>query len=141
MDSILSTRLVDDVASHIRLFKKAKFAEKTQEGNGGKIVDLKSLFFDAEVAMETNLNTKLHTDVKWADFLSSKNDDWSLEVYGLHKRENSGLFFRRLDTWFSPPTTFSILKLLLAELTKNAYFLPHIWILVMTLFRNSDFGQ
>ena len=29
---------------------------------------------------------------------SSKNDDWSLEVYGLHKRENSGLFFRRLDT-------------------------------------------
>ena len=89
----LTTRLIDDLASHIRLFKKAKFAEKTQEGNGGKIVDLESLFFDAKVAMETNLNTKLHTDVKWADFPSSKNDDWSLEVYGLHKRENSGLFF------------------------------------------------
>ena len=53
----LTTRLIDDLASHIRLFKKAKFAEKTQESNGGKIVDLKSLFFDAEVAtMETNLS-------------------------------------------------------------------------------------
>ena len=72
----LTTRLIDDLASHIRLFKKAKFAEKTQEGNGSKIVDLESLFFDAK-----------------ADFLSSKNDDWSLEVYVLHKRENSGLFF------------------------------------------------
>ena len=60
----LTTRLVDDVASHIRLFKKAKFAEKTQESNGGKIVDLKSLFFDAEVAMETNLCRDLASSIQ-----------------------------------------------------------------------------
>ena len=54
----LTTRLVDDVASHVRLFKKARFAlqfkSKTEEETG-KLVDLESLFFDAEVAMETNL--------------------------------------------------------------------------------------
>ena len=61
----LTTRLVDDVASHVRLFKKAKFAEKTQEANGnGKIVDLESLFFDAEVAMETNLCRDLASSIQ-----------------------------------------------------------------------------
>ena len=60
----LTTRLVDDVASHVRLFKKAKFAEKTQESNGGKIVDLESLFFDAEVAMESNLCRDLASSIQ-----------------------------------------------------------------------------
>ena len=43
----LTTRLVDDVASHVRLFKKARFAlqvrskNQDSDGNGGgKLVDL-----------------------------------------------------------------------------------------------------
>ncbi len=51
---------MDDVASHVRLFKKARLMLKTRgqrEGShleGGKVFtnDLESLFFDAEVAME-----------------------------------------------------------------------------------------
>ncbi len=49
-------RLVDDVASHVRLFKRARLLQKTKnvgETGGGKVSqDLESLFFDAEVAME-----------------------------------------------------------------------------------------
>ena len=33
-------RLVDDVASHVRLFKKARLALKTRNKEDGKIVDL-----------------------------------------------------------------------------------------------------
>jgi len=56
--------MVDDLASHVRLFKKARFllVKSRQEaanaiGDNGKfqptsIPDLESLFFDAEVAME-----------------------------------------------------------------------------------------
>lgn len=56
----LTTRLVDDVASHVRLFKKARNQLKASKrvetggGGGGKVVDLESLFFDAEAAMEAN---------------------------------------------------------------------------------------
>ena len=53
----LTTRLVDDVASHVRLFKKARAALKNVEdqaalGENFKSADLESLFFDAEVSME-----------------------------------------------------------------------------------------
>ena len=53
----LTTRLVDDVASHVRLFKKARGAVKNLEeqistGENCKLMDLESLFFDAEVSME-----------------------------------------------------------------------------------------
>ena len=58
----LTTRLVDDVASHVRLFKKAKKASSPKED--GKIVDLESLFFDAEVAMETNLCRDLASSIQ-----------------------------------------------------------------------------
>ena len=52
----LTTDLVDDVASHVKLFKKAKQALKIRQhdsdgGGGGKIPDVESMFFDAEVAM------------------------------------------------------------------------------------------
>lgn len=64
----LTTRLVDDVASHVRLFKKARFAlqirrSKTSEDNG-KLVDLESLFFDSEVGMETNLCRDLASSIQ-----------------------------------------------------------------------------
>ena len=64
----LTTRLVDDVASHVRLFKKARFAlqvrSKSLDTDGGKIVDLESLFFDAEVAMETDLCRDLASSIQ-----------------------------------------------------------------------------
>ena len=62
----LTTRLVDDVASHVRLFKKARLALKNPENNenGGKSVDLETLFFDAEVAMETNLCRDLASSIQ-----------------------------------------------------------------------------
>ena len=64
----LTTRLVDDVASHVRLFKKARFAlqvrSKNLDTDGGKIVDLESLFFDAEVAMETDLCRDLASSIQ-----------------------------------------------------------------------------
>ncbi len=44
----LTTRLVDDVASHVRLFKKARYALQTRKNpteDGGKILDLESLCF------------------------------------------------------------------------------------------------
>jgi len=64
----LTTSLVDDIASHVRLFKKAKFlllkAKKeisaASERDNGKftsssVPELEALFFDAEVAMENAL--------------------------------------------------------------------------------------
>ena len=62
----LTTRLVDDVASHVRLFKKARFAlqVRSKDTDGGKIVDLESLFFDAEVAMETDLCRDLASSIQ-----------------------------------------------------------------------------
>ena len=55
--TFLTTRLVDDVASHVRLFKQARAALKNLEdqsssGENCKQIDLESLFFDAEVSME-----------------------------------------------------------------------------------------
>ena len=51
-------RLVDDVASHVRLFKKARLLLRTRNkgdvSDNGKIADLESMFFDAEVTMEGN---------------------------------------------------------------------------------------
>ena len=47
----------------MRLFKKAKFAEKSQNEDG-KINDLQNLFFDAEVAMETNLCRDLASTIQ-----------------------------------------------------------------------------
>ena len=41
----LTTRLVDDVASHVRLFKKARLALKNPENNeqgGNKSIDLET---------------------------------------------------------------------------------------------------
>ena len=67
----LTTRLVDDVASHVRLFKKARLTLKlrnkdlsSDQRDGGKIVDLESMFFDAEVAMETNLCRDLASSIQ-----------------------------------------------------------------------------
>ena len=37
---LISFRLVDDVASHVRLFKKARHALRTRNKEDGKIVDL-----------------------------------------------------------------------------------------------------
>jgi len=52
----LTTSLVDDVASHVKLFKKARLALKAKsKDDSGKLVELESLFFDAEVAMEGNV--------------------------------------------------------------------------------------
>ena len=58
----LTTRLVDDVASHVRLFKKARIKAKTSEET--KNSDLETLFFDAEVAMETNLCRDLASSIQ-----------------------------------------------------------------------------
>ena len=63
----LTTRLVDDVASHVRLFKKARLALRIRSKSSehdGKTVDLESLFFDAEVAMETNLSRDLASSIQ-----------------------------------------------------------------------------
>lgn len=46
---------MDDVATHVRLFKRARLLQKTKsysESSGKVSQDLESLFFDAEVAME-----------------------------------------------------------------------------------------
>ena len=53
---------MDDVASHVRLFKKARIKSKTSEEN--KNSDLETLFFDAEVAMETNLCRDLASSIQ-----------------------------------------------------------------------------
>ncbi len=48
-------RLVDDIASHVRLYKRARLMQKTKlasSDNTKTSFDLESLFFDAEVAME-----------------------------------------------------------------------------------------
>ena len=44
--------LVDDVASHVKLFKKARIKSRQKVDQGGS--DLDGAFFDAEVAMEGN---------------------------------------------------------------------------------------
>lgn len=53
----LSFRLVDDVATHVRLFKRARMNYRTRKdlSENGKITDLESLFFDAEVSMERDV--------------------------------------------------------------------------------------
>ncbi|XP_059091877.1 sorting nexin-13-like [Tigriopus californicus] len=53
----LTTRLVDDVATHVRLFKRARTNYRTKKdvADNGKITDLESLFFDAEVSMERDV--------------------------------------------------------------------------------------
>ena len=63
----LTTRLVNDVASHVRLFKKARLLMKTRarddstaSGSNGKISDLESVFFDCEVAMEEGVVCRDH---------------------------------------------------------------------------------
>merc|ERR1712029_600846 len=48
----LTTSLVDDVASHVKLFKKARI--KSRQKQESVASDLDGLFFDAEVAMEDN---------------------------------------------------------------------------------------
>jgi sorting nexin-13 len=89
----LTTRLVDDVASHVRLFKKArlslKIRSKADQQTDGKIVDLESLFFDAEVAMETTLCRDLAASIQQEElnylqsvaeillFLLLKEDDFN----------------------------------------------------------------
>lgn len=58
---------MDDVASHVRLFKKARFSlrfKDDHDSSNGKIQDLESLFFDAEVAMETNLCRDLASSIQ-----------------------------------------------------------------------------
>ncbi len=83
----LTTRLVDDVASHVRLFKKARLhlrlrnrdltgGENSGGGSSGKIVDLESVFFDAEVAMETNLCRDLASSIQQEElnYLQSISD-------------------------------------------------------------------
>ena len=64
-----SFRLVDDVASQVRLYKKASLALRTRNkesetGGGGKLIDLESLFFDSEVAMEGNLCRDLAASIQ-----------------------------------------------------------------------------
>ena len=46
--------LVDDVASHVKLFKKARLKCRQQKTDPNNSADLDSLFFDAEVAMEAS---------------------------------------------------------------------------------------
>ena len=46
--------LVDDVASHVKLFKKARLKCRQQKTDPNSSADLDSLFFDAEVAMEAS---------------------------------------------------------------------------------------
>ena len=43
---------MDDVASHVKLFKKARCALKAKDAEAKMPADLETLFFDAEVAME-----------------------------------------------------------------------------------------
>ena len=49
-----SFSLVDDVASHVKLFKKARLKCRQQKTDPNSSADLDSLFFDAEVAMEAS---------------------------------------------------------------------------------------
>eukprot|EP00096_Caligus_rogercresseyi_P016194 TRINITY_DN8769_c0_g1_i1.p1 TRINITY_DN8769_c0_g1~~TRINITY_DN8769_c0_g1_i1.p1 ORF type:complete len:301 (-),score=54.84 TRINITY_DN8769_c0_g1_i1:37-939(-) len=53
----LTTKLVDDVASHVRLFKKARRLLKKAKmtGDRSKLPDLESFFFDSEAMMEGNI--------------------------------------------------------------------------------------
>lgn len=50
-------RLVDDAASHVRLFKRAKSLLKSRlkEDCKAQPTDLESMFFDAEVTMEKTI--------------------------------------------------------------------------------------
>jgi len=51
--SFLTTRLVDDVASHVRLFKSARYKYKCPLKEGeARSPDLETIFFDFEVGME-----------------------------------------------------------------------------------------
>ncbi|CAB4057842.1 SNX13 [Lepeophtheirus salmonis] len=53
----LTTKLVDDVASHVRLFKKARRLMKKERcsDENNKLPDLETIFFDAEATMEGNI--------------------------------------------------------------------------------------
>ncbi|KAL1116862.1 hypothetical protein AAG570_005331 [Ranatra chinensis] len=53
----LTTRLVDDAASHLRLYRQAR--SKLGGGGGGE-ASLEALFFDLEISMEQNLVCRDH---------------------------------------------------------------------------------
>lgn len=51
----LTTQLVDDVASHVRLYKQARAKMKA-----GNVADMENIFFDSELIMEHNLLCRDH---------------------------------------------------------------------------------
>lgn len=112
--TFLTTRLVDDVASHVRLFKQARAKLKTLEdqsssGENCKQVDLESLFFDAEVSMEGTVTCR--------DQVSSSQPDELLYLQNVAET----LLFMLL-----PECDFNAIPLrtLLRELLVNMVFKP-----------------
>lgn len=52
--SLLIRNFIDDFASHLRLYRKAKERLQIQKENLLKLEDLESVFFDLELDMEKN---------------------------------------------------------------------------------------
>ena len=114
----LTTKLVDDVASHVRLFKKARFALQVrskkvdQNGDSGKIVDLESLFFDAEVAMETNLCRDLASSIQQEELNYLQSVAEILLFLLLKEQDFNAVPFRGLARFFYVPRLPMIHQLL-----------------------------
>ena len=112
--NFLTTRLVDDVASHVRLYKQARcklknIEEQSSSGENFKQVDLESLFFDAEVSMEGTVTCR--------DQVSSSQPDELLYLQDVAET----LLFMLL-----PECDFNAIPLrtLLRELLVNMVFKP-----------------
>ena len=111
--TFLTTRLVDDVASHVRLYKRAraklKNIEEQSSGENHKQMDLESLFFDAEVSMEGTVTCR--------DQVSSSQPDELLYLQDVAET----LLFMLL-----PECDFNAIPLrtLLRELLVNMVFKP-----------------
>ena len=85
--------------------------------------------------------TKIDTDWKWPQFLSSKNDICSQEINFASKCKKTWIVI--FDNWMLHLPQFKNFQFwgqFLHNQPKSAYFLPHVSIFIMTQFPNSDFG-
>lgn len=75
----LTTRLVDDAASHLRLFRAARAEVKRAPTQGEAAApDLEAAFFDLELAMERNLLCRDRVCIEADDEAREFNDNSSL---------------------------------------------------------------
>ena len=51
---LLTRKFIDDLASHLRLYRKSMEKIETQKAKSSKPEDLETIFFDLELEMEKN---------------------------------------------------------------------------------------